>query len=326
LRIGTKLAITSVLAILMVAGMLYLQVTGGAHVRETTAGAARQQTLAIAAAEAKASVRGMQIGLRDVLMSHSDADMQKASGYFADRVAAALKFQGEMVKLSKSAENGERITRLATLIDSYRKGEEQIAAARKQEIALEAKKGTEPSAELAKLDAEISRIRKEVTAPINVEMEALANKIVDYAKARAEESRTAAEAEAASVERMSLFAGVAVALLLIGTCVFSVFTIARPMRELRFPWELAGGNFSVFCRASPQGRTWRRRRRRREVQGRVRAEGARRGGSQMRQDKIAAEQRKADMIKLADSSKPPSARSSTRCRRRPPNSKHPPPR
>src|SRR5215471_17179292 len=92
LRIGTKLAITSALAILMVAGMLYMQVTGGAHVQAAAATAARQQTIAINAAEAKASVRGMQVGLRDVLLSHSDADMQKASSYFADRVAAALKF------------------------------------------------------------------------------------------------------------------------------------------------------------------------------------------------------------------------------------------
>jgi methyl-accepting chemotaxis protein len=303
LRIGIKLAITSLLAILMVAGMLYLQVTGGAHVRETTAAAARQQTLAIIAAEAKSSVRGMQIGLRDVLMSHSDADIQKASGYFADRVADALKFQGEMVKLSRSAENGERITRLATLIDSYRKGEEQIAAARKQEIALEGKKGGEPSAELAKLDAEISRIRKEVTAPINVEMEALANKIVDYAKARAEESRTAAEAEAASVERMSLLAGVAVALLLIGTCVFSVFTIARPMRALSVSMEeLAGGNFSVVLpglgRKDELG----------DVAGAVEKfkvvseQKARdEAEAKMRQDKIAAEQRKAEMVRLANS-------------------------
>ena len=51
LRIGTKLAITSGLAILMVAGMLYLQVTGGAHVRDNNAGAARQQTIALDAAE-----------------------------------------------------------------------------------------------------------------------------------------------------------------------------------------------------------------------------------------------------------------------------------
>jgi hypothetical protein len=49
----------------MVAGMLYMQVTGGAHVRQTTAAAAGQQTIAMTAAEAKASVRGMQIGLRD---------------------------------------------------------------------------------------------------------------------------------------------------------------------------------------------------------------------------------------------------------------------
>src|ERR1700754_2830381 len=102
LRIGTKLAITSGLAILMVAGMLYMQVTGGAHVRQTTATAARQQTIAMTAAEAKASVRGMQVGLRDVLLAHSDADLQQASRYFADRVAAALRFQGEMAKLAKS--------------------------------------------------------------------------------------------------------------------------------------------------------------------------------------------------------------------------------
>jgi len=247
LRIGTKLAITSALAILVVAGMLYMQVTGGAHVRATSANAAGQATLAQAAAETKASVRGMQIGLRDLLLSHSDADMQKASSYFADRIAAAIKFQGEMAKLTRSAENRERISRLGNLIENYRKGEQQIAGIRKQEIALEAKKG-ESSAELAKLDAEISRIRKEVTGPINVEMEALANAIVDYAKARAEEARTAAaaEAEAAGVERNSLFAAVAVALLLIGTCVFSVFTIARPMRALSVSMEeLAGGNFAV---------------------------------------------------------------------------------
>ena len=37
LRIGTKLAITSTLAILMVAAMLYMQVTGGANVHEANA-------------------------------------------------------------------------------------------------------------------------------------------------------------------------------------------------------------------------------------------------------------------------------------------------
>jgi methyl-accepting chemotaxis protein len=303
LRIGTKLAITSALAILMVAGMLYLQVTGGAHVRETTAFAARQQTIAMTAAEAKASVRGMQIGIRDVLLAHSEADLQKASSYFSDRVAAALKFQGEMAKLSKSVENGERIKRLAVLVEDFRKAKDQIEAVRKQEIALEAKKGADISAELARLDAEIARIRKDVTQPINTEIEALANKIVDYGKARADEERTAAEAEAASVERTSLFAGIAIALLLIGTCVFSVFTIARPMRALSVSMEeLAGGNFAVVLpglgRKDELG----------DVAGAVEKfkvvseQKARdEAEAKMRQDKIAAEQRKAEMVRLANS-------------------------
>ena len=303
LRIGTKLAVTSALAILMMAGMLYMQVTGGAHVRAATAAAAGQQTIAMSAAEAKASVRGMQIGLRDLLLAHSDADMQKASSYFADRVGAALKFQGEMAKLSKSAENRERINRLGVLIETFRKGEEQISAVRKKELAFEGNKSPEASAELAKLDAEIARIRKEVTAPTNAEMEAVANKIVDYAKERAEEARKAADAEAASVEQMSLFAGIAVALLLIGTCVFSVFTIARPMRALSVSMEeLAGGNFAVVLpglgRKDELG----------DVAGAVEKfkvvseQKARdEAEAKMRQDKIAAEQRKADMIKLADS-------------------------
>src|ERR1700752_2329711 len=117
LRIGTKLALTSALAILMMAGMLYLQVTGGAYLRQTTANHTGQQTIALSAAEAKASVRGMQVGIRDVLLAHSAADLEKASSYFADRVAAALRFQGEMARLSKSDENGERIKRLGVLVE-----------------------------------------------------------------------------------------------------------------------------------------------------------------------------------------------------------------
>src|SRR5262245_27376305 len=303
LRIGTKLAVTSVLAILMVAAMLYMQVTGGAHVRQANVGAAQQQTIALSAAEAKASVRGMQLGIRDVLLAHSEADLQKASSYFADRAASALRFQGEMARLSKSVENGERIKRLGVLVDDLRKGKDQIETVRKQAIALEAKKSADTSADLAKLSDEIARLRKDVTLPINTEIEALVNKIVDYAKGRSEEGRAAAEAEEASVERTSLFAGIAVALLLIGTCVFSVFTIARPMRALSVSMEeLAGGNFAVVLpglgRKDELG----------DVAGAVEKfkvvseqKAREEAEAKMRQDKIAAEQRKADMVRLANS-------------------------
>src|SRR5947207_11102688 len=130
LRIGTKLAITSALTILLVASMIYLQVTGGADVRKANDSAARQQTIAQNAAEAKASVRGMQIGIRDILLASTPAELQKGAEYFADREAAALRFSGEMAKLSQSVENGERITRLGVLIEGRRKGKDQLEAVR----------------------------------------------------------------------------------------------------------------------------------------------------------------------------------------------------
>src|SRR5689334_6570573 len=73
LRIGTKLAVTSALTIVLVALMIFLQTSGDANVQKLSNAASGQQAIAQNAAEAKASVRGMQIGIRDILMSASPA-------------------------------------------------------------------------------------------------------------------------------------------------------------------------------------------------------------------------------------------------------------
>jgi methyl-accepting chemotaxis protein len=302
LRIGTKLAITSALAILMVAGMLYMQVTGGAHVRATNAGAARQQTIALDAAEAVASVRGMQMGVRDVRLANAPADLQKAEQFLAARHQTANKYIDEMLKLSHSIENRARIEKLRLRAQEYLNGAKQISSVRGDALR-QAGSSADTNEKIAKLNEEALRIAREVTLPIADDMEALAHKITEFARAGAEEARSSADAEAVSVERMSLTAGIAVALLLIGTCVFSVFTIARPMRALSVSMEeLADGNFAVVLpglgRKDELG----------DVAGAVEKfkvvseQKARdEAEAKMRQDKIAAEQRKADMIKLADS-------------------------
>jgi methyl-accepting chemotaxis protein len=307
LRIGTKLAITSALSILLVATMIYLQMTGGAEVRKANDGAARQQTIAVSAADAKASMRGMQIGIRDILLASTPAELEKGTQYFADRKASALKFRGEMAKLSQSKENGERIARLEVLIEGLDKGKDQLLAIRKQAIAVESKRGAgeasaEATAQLSRFADEIARIRKDVTLPINVEIEAVASKVTEFAKGRSEEGRVAAVVEAASVEWTTMMAAIALALLLIATCVFSIFTIARPMRALSVSMEeLAEGNFAVVLpglgRKDEVG----------DVAGavekfKVLAEEKARDEAEakVKQDLVAAEQRKKDMVKLAD--------------------------
>jgi len=205
-----------------------------------------------------------------------------------------------MAKLSRSKENGERIERLGVLVEGLDKGKDQFVAIRKQAIAVE--HSAEATAQLSRFADEIARIRKDVTLPINVEIEALANKITEHGKQSSEAARTTANDTEASVERTSMIAGIALALLLIATCVFSIFTIARPMRALSVSMEeLAGGNFAVVLpglgRKDEVG----------DVAGAVEKfkvvseqKAREEAEAKIKQDQVAAQQRKADMIKLAD--------------------------
>src|SRR6266702_4782851 len=303
LRIGTKLAISSALGVLLVGLMIASQIYGNAGVRQTYQSAIVQQTIMNDAIEAKASLRGMQIGVRDVRLANTPADMQKANGYLAERLTSVNKFADEMLKLSHSSENCARVEKLKGLAANYVKATQQIVAVRSEAIGLGAAgSGPDAAAQIAKLNSEAIRIAREVTLPIAAEVESLAAVIADFAKHRVEEENAVAAQEMAAAERVSLAVGVCAIVLLLGTWVFSFFAIARPMRALTVAMEeLAGGNFAVVlpglgrkdevggvAGAVEKFKVVSEQKARDEAEARI------------RQDQVAAQQRKADMIKLAD--------------------------
>src|SRR5688572_29983956 len=100
LKIGTKLAITSALGVLLVGSMIASQIYGNAGVRQTYQSALVQQTISRDAIDAKASLRGMQIGIRDLRLASTSADLQKATGYLDQRLKSVEKFADEMSRLS----------------------------------------------------------------------------------------------------------------------------------------------------------------------------------------------------------------------------------
>lgn len=140
---------------------------------------------------------------------------------------------------------------MRSLIADFVKGEQQIETLRRQGIDLETKRGAgnlsaADTAHLAKLNDDIVRVRRDVTIPIDTKMEELSIEIIGAARGRAKTNKAAAVQQAASVEQQGITIGVIAALLLIGTCVFSVFTIARSMSALSKSMnELAEGNFAV---------------------------------------------------------------------------------
>ena len=121
LSIGAKLGIASGLGVLLVATMVFVQIRSNAAMRDLDARMAGQQTIARDAVDAKASIRGMQIGVRDLRLANSSADIQKANDYVAARLKSANHFADEMLKLSKSAENRARIEKLKVKAATMRK-------------------------------------------------------------------------------------------------------------------------------------------------------------------------------------------------------------
>jgi len=308
LRIGTKLAIASLLSILLVGLMIFSQIAGNATVSNSNEIAIQQQTIARDAGNAKAATRGMQIGVRDIRLAGSLADLKKATDYIAARLKSMDEFSDEMLKLARSQENRENIAKLRVLAGDYAKAAQQIVTLRSELLAIQAKQNpgselpADAAAQIVKLNEDAVHAARDLTLPIAAELESLANKIVEYAKRRVEQQNAAAAQAMSHAESNSLVIGVVATLMLIATCVFCVFTIARPMVALSGSMrELASGNFAVVLpglgRKDEIG----------DVAEAVEAfkikaaENAREEAeAKIRQDQVAAQQRKADMIKLAD--------------------------
>ena len=187
--------------------MIFSQMSGNANVSKANQIAIQQQTIARDAIDAKASIRGMQVGVRDIRLAGTAADLSKANDYIAVRLKSVHGFADEMLKLSRSTENRERIEKLkgmsrrlcqgrpADCGGAERSDRHQCNAAADGELPAEA------VAKVAKLNDETIRIAREVTLPVATELEGLANKIVDYAKHRVEEENAVAAGEMASEEQ-----------------------------------------------------------------------------------------------------------------------------
>ncbi|MGV7219070.1 methyl-accepting chemotaxis protein [Bradyrhizobium sp. UFLA05-112] len=299
LRIGTKLAVTSVFGILLVVAMIASQLVGNGNVRRSNQAAIAQQELARDAVEARLWVRSTQLSVRDIRLANNAAELQKASESLVERSRSLDNAVEAMLKLSRSAENRARIEKLKSLSADYLKGAQQIGSIRSEMIAAT----SADAARVAKLTEESLRIAREVTLPISTEMDGLTGQIADFARHRSEEEIAGSAQEMASSEHIGTVVGICAALVLFGSWLMSFLTIARPIRALTAAMDkLAGGDFSVVLPGLG---------RKDEVGGvaaavekfKIVSEQKARDEAEAKtkQEQIAAAQRKAEMHRLASS-------------------------
>jgi methyl-accepting chemotaxis protein len=251
MRIGTKLGISSGLAIALVAAMIVIQLRGNAVVRSANERAAVQQTIVKDAVDAVASIRGMQIAVRDMRLARTGDDLDKAGDTLKTRQQSATRLADEMLRLSTSRENRERIEKLKGLVGDYARHANGIGVVIREANELQAKASgvamsAETGARVEALRTEAMRIAREVTLPIAAQIEKLEVEIVEFAKARGAEAQASAADEMLWIERENLAVGSAAALLLVLSCIMAIFTVARPMQALGKSMNaLAEGDFAV---------------------------------------------------------------------------------
>src|SRR4051812_27253936 len=108
IRIGTKLSIMSGLGVLLVAAMIIVGMRGNAEMQSANDSAVLQQTLTREFIDVKASIRGMQIGVRDLRLANSRDALQRGMQYTEARHSSASKFIETSAPKLRTPENRDR--------------------------------------------------------------------------------------------------------------------------------------------------------------------------------------------------------------------------
>jgi methyl-accepting chemotaxis protein len=249
ISIGIKLGLMSGLGILLVVTLLVGSIYTGSQVKNANVSAMKEQTLSGDFSEAKASIRGMMVGVRDLRLAESPELIADATKFFDTRRASAIRYVDPNLAKVKPQDRAV-LEKIRALIDQYATVAKEIAALQTESVGLIAKRteanAADVSTRVAAIRGQVIRIATERGVPTANEMQSLADQATQAAHNHAEAEVLHAEQEMRTAEYLTIGIASAVILVLIGSAVFGAVTIAKPLRALVKPLEeVAGGNFAI---------------------------------------------------------------------------------
>ncbi len=248
ISIGTKMAAISIVSILLVLGMIGVQFLGSATTESANGSATAQALIARNMVDAKASERGMQMGMRDLRLATTKEQLDKANKYLEARYKSLSEFIAESLPLSKSKENMERMNASKVLADQYFAGAKEIEAIKTKVVALRSNGALDAEAakQVVEFDGQVEKIARERTLPLATKLEDTLNQTIDFAKKRAVEVTEEAHYSSVHAVWTGMAVGAFAVVILIGSALLSMVTIAKPLRAMVGPLEeIAKGNFTV---------------------------------------------------------------------------------
>jgi methyl-accepting chemotaxis protein len=239
LSIGTKLIITSVLGIVLMAGMIVVMMIGNSTIRGAIDDTTAQAAISQSASDLRGALRAMQIGLRDMRLSLALDASKKAMEGFHERQEFANKTIDVLIQSVKDDQSREVIKKVKGLADQYAAEVDKIAGMNAEIFSLQGQRMGATTTEardlterIGDLDSEASRLMRDSAAPTAAEIEKLIADVV-AASGKAQAQVVAALTQTmSSSEQIALGAGIAAMLTLMGSAAYGSFAIARPMRKM----------------------------------------------------------------------------------------------
>jgi methyl-accepting chemotaxis protein len=304
LRIGTKLAVTSGLAIVLVVVIVGMQWMSGRDIQTSTAISRLQVGVFSDALSAQAALRGMQIGVRDIRLAATKDALQIATNRMEELAKVGHGFVDPLAQKSLYPENKARFTKVGGLIDQYAAGAKEVAALQAGILDLNAKLATDGASaapQLSQLREQQKRIVTERTLPTAAEAEETLEAAIAVARKRTAQEEDNVEAIVSSTQRNAMILGLLTVALLIGSAVFGAFNIARPLRALVVPLlRMAKGEAVELPGTERQDEIGETARAVNDIKVMLAEKARREAEAKIEQDKQAEAERQAVMKKMSD--------------------------
>jgi signal transduction histidine kinase/CheY-like chemotaxis protein len=212
MRIGTKLAITVGIGVVLVTGMIVNQQASNTSVARQTELARDEQFVIADLLSASVALQRMQVGAREIRLAISEREADQALAALRESMGNAVSNIQAAIQLCGNAENCERLESLVKLAKDY-------AAAAIEMTALKKDYG-----DIAKPLDQINTIGTQINS--------LIERATSDARVVAFQRMTAAEAQLTKAGQISIGAGLFVVLILVGAAVFGVLLIGKPIRHI----------------------------------------------------------------------------------------------
>jgi methyl-accepting chemotaxis protein len=250
LSIGTKLAVTSGLSVLLVIGMLVNSMYTNSQVKTSNEMAISQMDISHDVSEMEKDFLRVRMAVRNMRLATTKAELDTANNLAQQQKIIENDIERMLPKL-RVPENRERSAKALNAIKEYISiALNETLPAKVEALGVDPKDGDRITA----LANKTQRIQHERLDPPGDQAQVMFHEMSDAAEKKAKELTANSEREMASAEIKSLAIGVAIVIVLIGAVLLSLTTIARPIRRLiDVLAQIEKGNTKVEVKGTERG-------------------------------------------------------------------------